>query len=192
MKKSEQTFSKIRQSYKDCAIALSLVQPCIDTPLDAKVTIDKTNLMNATKVIRDALLHRATLAVVRIFDVNTGSKNHSRIVFDRLFREMKEDSIPEQEIVLAQKLYLSIKESGDFVQLKSIRHGRIAHLLDDKGASNIYGLVCSIHNETRKLIESCESLLNLTPHDFHQFWNDTGRDFWKCIFAEGGKYAKSE
>jgi hypothetical protein len=186
------TFEDIRKSYRDCAIALSLVQPTILGNSD-NITIDKTSMVNAMHVIRDALLHRATLSALRIYDPNTNhTSNRDRQVCDKLFRLIRNSNTSYEELEAIEKIYSNIKESNNFKELKDIRNGRIAHSLTEKGADNLYSKICKLHNETLPLIEKLELyLLQEKDKNFsHSFWNETGRRFWKCIFIEGGKYTK--
>lgn len=190
----EGTFKAIRLSWDHAGRALSLVQPAVLIPPEAQA-INNTNFAHVLTEVRDALLHRATLGIVRIYDLNAGkSNNKDRVVFDRLINLMMEngDKYNPNKVENAQQKYLEIKQSDHFTQLKKIRHGRIAHWLDDRGRKSICEALYKTYNNTTALIEILESIIPGEYPTYNQFWNDSGRSFWNCIFREGKNYASQE
>lgn len=185
------TLDKIKKSLIDCLEALRLVEPII---FSSEVTkINKTSFANATLVIRDALLHRAVLSIVRIYDINDGKNNKDRIVFDRMFRLLEKDN--SFNVTNIKNKYKDICLKPEFHKLKEIRHGRIAHQLEDSGAQLSYEMIKNIALPTAEVVQMLYKEIfhgEIHLEGFNKFWVKTSRNFWKCIFNDGLKYVQEE
>jgi hypothetical protein len=178
-------YENVLRSYKDYIIALRLADPAVRIPYD-NITIDKTIFVNATKVIRDALLHRAALAITRIYD----DHGKDRRGLEHLIRLVKADTIYKNSYPDIERKFLEIKSTDDFKNLKDIRNDRLAHILENDGHDCIYTSLHRVYSETQLMMEMIDKTLSLESTDtsFYTIWQKTGLQFWKCVFTEGGKY----
>lgn len=187
-----ETLNRIVNSLVDCLQSMRLLEPILFHSDVMK--IDKTNIANATLVIRDALIHRAVLAIVRIYDFNNNSKNNKdRASFDMLFQLLDSNEIQIDDFINIKNEYTKIKELPEFKELKKVRDSRIAHQLNDSGASLSYDMLKNIAIPTRKIVNKL--LLQIYDTEFfsigfEKFWVETSKDFWSCVFNKSLKDAK--
>lgn len=186
----KKVFEKIEKSLLDCFQSMRLAEPIILGQGNIK-NIDGTNIANAVLVIRDALLHRAISAIIRIYDINN-KNNRNRMSFGKLFQLMHKDpalSHLSQEFKVACE---SISSSDEFKQLRKIKNSRISHQLEESETKLSYAMLTNLAYQTLKIVKDIYLVVydkELKDNVFHEFWLQATKDLWSCVFTEGQKYA---
>ena len=140
-------------------------------------SINGTELVMPVICIRDDLIHGAINGMYRLLDQS--KPGGDRVSLETLIQKMPMDSSKKQN---AEQKLLGIRQSQDWQETKTIRHGRIAHSLDNKGEK----FICwqKLSNIRRSLIELMDLLRPGFASEARQNtgeWNRLSEQFWKKL-----------
>lgn len=170
-------FDQISKDLVTCTECLQILHPLLN--VRGAEVLNGTQLANVTLRVRDSVLHEAILCLARILDKKSTDCQciEKLIVVHSMEQSRQSKSLKKLE---------GIRHSQEWLDLRKIRHGRIAHNLNNRGAELSLKQITIVRDKLLQLfvlISSDKELLK--KHDDHKkFWNGASKQFWHGVFSE--------